>query len=419
MKYIYSFFLLFFFHVSFGQTKNKSITSTEFGAERNFKVNLPEGYKTDTIKKYPIVIVLDDDYLFDLYVGNSKVFAENDLAPQQIIVGVNTNYERNKDVSVVSKNGGLTKTANKFYNFIKKEVVPYIEKNLKTSPFLTIVGQGKSANFLTHFLKEPQPIFNAYIAISPSFNSNTHNLFATYNLKRYKNIDNTFFLYTSNNNLTSKDGRLINEQLKDGVESFGLENFHLTYDNFEKTPNLPTAISSAIPHALSVIFEKYARISKKEYDEKLKEATPLDAIEYLEKRYIEIDYLYGTNLNVRMKDILAIESIVMDQQDGDYLRVLGEFTMIKHPNSPLGEYYTGRFYELGEDYERADTYYRSGYGKMDPSDPNTDQYYENIERVTKILESKPKEEPLLPLEEEPLEEELPQEETPENIDNGN
>ena len=58
-------------------------------------------------------------YLFDLYLGNSKVFAEADLAPQQIVVGIDTDYEANKDVSIVKNNGGLTKTAQKFYNYMK------------------------------------------------------------------------------------------------------------------------------------------------------------------------------------------------------------------------------------------------------------------------------------------------------------
>ena len=105
----------------------------------------------------------------------------------------------------------------------------------------------------------------------------------------------------------------------------------------------------------------------------------------------------------------------MDRQEGDYLRVLGDFTMIKHPNSPLGDYYFGMFYELGKDYERADSYYKTGYGKMDPSDPNTDKFYQNIERIQRLAESAPKEEPL-PLDDIPLEEEQPQEENNNNDD---
>ena len=420
MKKIFTLLAIFSLAISFaqGETIEKQINSTSFNRTRTIKIHLPEGYKTDTVKKYPIAIVLDNDYLFDLYLGNSKVFAEADLAPQQIVVGIDTDYEANKDVSIVKNNGGLTKTAQKFYNYIAKEVVPFLEANLKTSPFLTIVGQGNAGNFLTHFLKEQQPIFNAYIAISPSFNKDTQNLFSTYNLKRYGNIDNTFFLYVSDNNLSSKQSDIIFTQLNEGITNLQVENIDTKFDSFENAENLPTSLSVPIPHALTQIFRKYAKISKEEYDEVIAEMAPLDAIEYLENRYIEIEYLYGTNLNVRMEDILAIEGIVMDQQDGDYLRVLGDFTMIKHPDSPLGEYYTGMFYELGKDYERADTYYRSGYGKMDPSDPNTDKFYQNIERITRLLENAPPQEELLPLEEEPLEdqpteEELPQEGDPE------
>ena len=53
----------------------------------------------------------------------------------------------------------------------------------------------------------------------------------------------------------------------------------------------------------------------------------------------------------------------------------------RFPSSPLGEYYIGRYYEEGKMFKRALKYYKVGYGKMDPSDPNADAYYENILRV--------------------------------------
>ena len=39
------------------------------------------------------------------------------------------------------------------------------------------------------------------------------------------------------------------------------------------------------------------------------------------------------------------------------------------PSSPLGEYYIGRYYESGKMFKKALKYYKIGYGKMDPSDP--------------------------------------------------
>lgn len=412
MKFLNTFILLFIVSIGYGQTIEKQINSLEFNKNRSLKIHLPKGYKNDTIKKFPLVIVLDNGYLFDLFVGNSTVFAEADLAPQQIVVGLDTDYARNQDVSTVTKNGDLTKNGRKFYNYIKKEVIPYLEANLKASPFLTIAGQGKAGNFITHFLKEQKPIFNAYLAISPTFNESTPNLFSTYNLKRLDDIDNQFYLYVSNNNSSSKQEKDIGALLKEGIEGLALEKLHVKFDVFTDSQNLPTAISASIPYAFTHIFDLYGAISKKEFEEKIKELAPLEAIKYLEDKYIDTEYLFGTNMNVRLEDIYAIEGIVMDRQDGDYLRVLGDFAMIKHPHSPLGDYYVGMFHELGKDYEKADFYYKSGYGKMDPSDPNADAFYQNIERVAKLAAAQPKDEEI-PLDDEPLDEENPDEETPE------
>ncbi len=51
------------------------------------------------------------------------------------------------------------------------------------------------------------------------------------------------------------------------------------------------------------------------------------------------------------------------------------------PTSPLGEYYIGRYYESGKMFKKALKYYKIGYGKMDPADPNSDAYYENVLRL--------------------------------------
>ena len=413
MKFLFTLVAVFTLSIGFGQTTiEKTINSSEFDRVRTIKIHLPVGYKSDTIKKYPLAIVLDDDYLFDLYVGNSKLFAESDLAPKQIVVGLDTDFGINQDVSIVKNNGGLTTNGNKFYNYIKNEVIPYLEANLETSPFITVIGQGKAGNFVTHFLKEQTPLFNAYIAISPSFNKDTHNLFSTYNLKRLDDIDNKFYLYVSNNNVNTGQEKNLLTTLNEGIQGLEVENLHTMFGNFDDSPNLPTAISAPIAYAFSQIFKLYARISKEEYDEKIKDLAPLEAIKFVEDKYLDIDYIYGTNLNVRIEDIYAIESIVMDRQDGDYLRVLGDFAMIKHPDSPIGDYYVGMFHELGKDYEKADSYYKSGYGKMDPSDPNTDAFYKNIERIATLAAAAPQEEELLPLEDEPLEEEPTEKETP-------
>ncbi|PQJ20724.1 hypothetical protein BSU00_10555 [Tenacibaculum sp. SG-28] len=138
------------------------------------------------------------------------------------------------------------------------------------------------------------------------------------------------------------------------------------------------------------MFSLYGKITKSEFEQHLQELEPLEAIKYVEKKYLDIEYLYGTNLKVRLEDIYAIEGIVIDKQNGDYLRVLGDFVSIQYPDLHLGDYYIGKYYEIGEDYEKADFYYKAAYGKMNMSDPNANAFYENIKRVNDLLESQEK-----------------------------
>lgn len=373
------------------------------GTTKNVKIYIPKNYDTDTIHKYPTAIVLNDQYLFDLYKGNAKLYADVDLAPRQIVVGIPTDYGTNKDVSLVKENLGLTKNSKVFYNFIKETLLPYIKKNYKTSPFTSIVGQGNAASFLTSFLREEKPIFNASVCITPHLTEKSNVLLSSYNLQRLAKGDNTYFLYTSHSSFDKGETQKAFNQRNTGLTSFENDKLLLRFDSFKNSPNKISAISESVPRAFDLIFKMYRNISKEEFEEKIKDLEPLEAIKYLEQRYIDLEYLYGTNLNVRLEDFYAIEGIVTDQMDGDYLRVLGDFAMIKHPTSPLGEYYVGKFHELGKDYKQADFYYKLGYGKMDPSDPNADAFYKNIERITSLAEQAPKEEPLP--EEENLEEE--------------
>jgi predicted alpha/beta superfamily hydrolase len=410
MKKLYTLLLLLFCIASFSQTiVSKKINSIEFNTERDLKIFLPKGYQNDTLLKYPLAIVLDDDHLFDLYVGNAKIYAKADLAPKQIVIGVSTDQGINKDVSTVDKTGGLSENGKKFYDFIKKEVIPYAQANYKTSPFLTIAGEGYAANFVTHFLKEQKPIFNTYVAISPKFNQHSQRILNSFNLPRLSEIDNQFHVYVSSNPFESSARSTIYNDIKNWMTSYESENLHITFDDFAKASSKPLAVSAALPYSFTKAFDLYSRISKEEYESKIKDLEPLEAIKYLESKYLDIEYIYGTNLNVRFEDIYAIEGIVMDKMDGDYLRVLGDFVMIKHPNSHLGEYYVGKFHELGRNYEQALFYYKEAYGKMELSDPNAEAFYENILRIEKAAEANKLEQDA-PIEDIPLEEDEEDEE---------
>ena len=76
-----------------------------------------------------------------------------------------------------------------------------------------------------------------------------------------------------------------------------------------------------------------------------------------------------------------------------------------YPESPIGDYYIGQYYETGNDLKRALKYYKNGYAKISSDDPNADGYYQNVERVMAKTKAKKK-----AYEEEYTEEEITSEE---------
>ena len=373
-------FILFYLCGFSQKTILKKLESDMLETTRNIKIYIPQGYEKDSVKNYPLAIVLDEDYMFDLYVGNSVLFSKKDKAPKQIVVGISMEETKGKDISFDRNSGRLTGSAKNFYEFIRDEVLFYIESNYRTSPFITLVGQGYSANLITHFLQENTAFINSFICINPSFSDFIGDELVSYNLPRFIKEDNTFYFYTNNSDSFSSKKQVKIDQVQKGLANLEIKNFNIIND-ITNTSSSVSAIGEAIPRALTKVFEVYSSISKEEYEKNIKELNPLDAISYLENKYLEIEFLFGSDLGIREKDIYAIESIIIEKENGDRLRDFGKMILKLFPSSPLGEYYIGRYYESGKMFKKALKYYKIGFGKMDPSDKNADAFYENILRI--------------------------------------
>ena len=373
-------FILFYFCGFSQETIQKNLESIFLNSNRNISIYIPEGYEKDNLKNYPLTIVLDEEYLFDAYVGNAVLFAKKDKAPKQIVVAISMEDTKGADISFDINSGQLTSSAQSFYTFIRDEVLFYMESNYRTSPFITLVGQGYSANLITHFLKEDTAFINSFICINPSFSDFIGNELQSYDLLKFGREDNTFYFYTNNSTSFSADKQIQIDQIQKGLSTIGVTNFHIINDVINTSSSV-SAMSEAIPRALTKVFEVYSGITKEEFDRNIKDLAPLDAISYLENKYLEIEFFFFTSLGIRKNDIYAIENIIIEKENGDRLRDFGKMILKLYPTSPLGDYYIGKYYETGKMIKKALKQYKIGYGKMDPSDPNADAFYENILRL--------------------------------------
>jgi len=404
----------------------KEFQSDVLNTTRLLKISVPKSYKDNPDRMYPLTIVLDSEYLFDIYVANAKLYANKDKAPEQIVVGIiqNQNKERYKDCSYDKVTSMPTEEGTLFYKFVRNEVLNYMDANYRISPFKTIIGNTVTANFTNYFLLAQEPAFSAYVNINPSYALDMK----TFLLKKVPAIEEPTYYYIINGKYNSKKKQKLIEEINGLLSQSNNKNFNYFYDKQDNSTKT-ASIGQGIARSLAFIFEQYSPISKEEFQNKIAHMTPPEAIEYLEKKYVDIDYLFGANIKIRERDIFAIESIIIDKEDGDYLEEFGKMINRLYPESPIGDYYIGKYYETGNDYKKALKYYKNGYAKIDADDPNKDGYYQNVERVLALREAQkhPKEDEDEveeedndnqdeKLDENPTDEENQQQETPENED---
>ncbi|KKN01141.1 hypothetical protein LCGC14_1130660, partial [marine sediment metagenome] len=110
-----------------GQVTQEIFESFKLQERRDVRYYVPEEY--DKAKKYPLIVVLDGDYLFDQTVANAKFYNKFHGMPASIVVGVDQskNGLRFDDCAFESDTGLPSEKGKLFFEFIGTELIPYIE----------------------------------------------------------------------------------------------------------------------------------------------------------------------------------------------------------------------------------------------------------------------------------------------------
>lgn len=337
----------------FGQVI-KELFSYKLDENREIKIRLPYNYDETGDIKYPIILVLDSDYLFGPVVGNIDYQTYWDEMPDCIIVGINQEKTREKDFEYNKETYLPAQEGAAFFEFIGMELLPYIEKNYNTSPFKVIIGHDLSANFINYYILKTIPLFNAYVSISPVLAKEMP--IRLY--ERLSKIDKALFYYlaTSDGDISSLRKSILNTNSK--LKTISNPNLNYRFDDFEDS-NHYLLVGQAVPEALNKIFEIYKPISRKEYSEKLLTFSGT-SFEYLENKYDYIYNQYGFKKPVIENDLRAIAAACMKRTDNESLLKLAKLARKTYPESMIGAYYYGMYYESVGDYKKALQRYHSG-----------------------------------------------------------
>ena len=359
---------------------NDTILSKYLNEKRSIEIQLPRSYNTESDKKYPLILVLDGEYMFNIVSGSVDYLSYWGDIPENLVVGINQRTTRFKDSSVFDNltYTPITSTAS-FYDFIVNELIPYISKNYRISDFKMIVGQERTANFANFFLLKPNPIIRGVISISPKLSDNMNDYL-------YDNLSktNSKIIYTIST--SKKDFETIyknTSELATKLDSINNKNIRFKSIIFDDENHyiLP---SVSVPNSIRSTFSLFSDIDKVEYDSII---SRLDSspIEYLKNKYEQIKVFYDIDKSISINDFMAVEEYIENNENFDLYDDLSKLAFKEYPETVLPSYYKGRFHEEKGNLEKAMHLYRSAYNMNEVEGLTKDYLLELAERLQEDL----------------------------------
>ncbi|MEQ3655239.1 MAG: alpha/beta hydrolase-fold protein [Dokdonia sp.] len=347
--------LLFLSPNTLSQTIYKEIESLKLGEKRQLKIQLPRNYDSNSDKYYPVIVVMDGDYLFEPVAGNVDFYSYWEEMPDVIVVGILQDYTRDNDTFYDDVNYLPSESGAAFFEFIGLELMPYLDEQYRTANFRIAVGHDLTANFMNYYLMKEPTLFQGYVSISPDLAP----LMDERLVDRLGVAKQKIFYYLAT---ASDDIKVLREPiiaLDSQLKAIGNPNVNYYFDNFEGATHY-SLVGRAIPMAMENIFSIYRPISKKEYKETLLNL-PGSLYTYLVDKYATVKELFGLEDKIRVNDFIAISTAMEKRNDWEGMEQLGKLARSQYPETMLGNYYLALALEKTGENKKAMRTYQNGY----------------------------------------------------------
>ena len=359
------------------QIKYESLSSQKLGETREIKIQLPRNYEKNKDKRYPVVVVLDGDYLFEPVAGMVDYYGYWEDIPEMIVVGINQDGIRTNDTSYSENNFLPEGKGAKFFEFIGMELLAQLDQKYRTANFRIIVGHDFTSNFINYYLLKSSPVFQGYINLSPDLAPEMANRI-TEALKTAE-TKKWFYLATSSDDIPSlkQDILSFDNQLKN------IENDKVSYEfqDFDDETHY-SLVGKAIPSAISGMFDIYRPISTKDYNEILLQ-TSISPSEYLADKYNSIEELYGIERTISINDFLAVHKAIEKTRNWEEYKELYKMAFDHYPGTMLGTFFEARYEEETGNPKKAMRIYQNAYGQEKIAFIDTDFMLEKADAIKK------------------------------------
>jgi predicted alpha/beta superfamily hydrolase len=372
--------LLLAFVCSAGMHAQKIVTqvsSPRLKENREITIGLPASYDKNPDKKYPLLVLLDGDYLFDPFQGALNYGNYWEDLPEVIIVGIsqNKNNEREIDCAVDEATGLPAESGEKFFEFISLGVIPYMQQKYRISPFKMIAGHDTTAGFMNFYLYKEDPLFTGYISLSPGLAQDME----THIPERLAAITKPIFYYQST---ADGDVRKMQQRIRDldkGIKAAKKESLNYGFDDFKGATHYSLVLHS-IPNALYQFFAAYQPISMNEFNEKIA-ILPSGYVDYLANKYDVMEKALSMKIPIRINDFKAIEAAILKNKAYQEFDKLSDMARKSYPKSMLADYQLGMMYEKMGENKKALKAYQVAYQKEEIGDLTKDLMLDKIDQL--------------------------------------
>jgi hypothetical protein len=339
---------LFIGQIAISQALYRAFPSDVLGEERNVKILKPRNYSRNPEKTYPLVIVLDGDFLFEPVAGTVDYLSYWDQMPESFVVGINQRESRYDESQINPESGFPEPQTLKFMDFVM-ELRQTMMNEYRVAPFTVIVAKDITANIASYYLMRKKIAVNALIQIAPEYSTliqqklmNELSLLEEYNY---------FYVATPEND--DSISKLITEKTDSLFAS--KKNLNLKHEKIAGS-NTYTVAAHAIPRGLEFIFKEYQLIDKEKlinedfteeikFEEKENKKGMVRVIDRILEKYRMIKEIYGVEMKLRLIDLVTIADYVASKEDWDQLIEIGLLAHKEYPDILYGHYIEGLGYE--------------------------------------------------------------------------
>jgi predicted alpha/beta superfamily hydrolase len=228
------------------------------GQEYELQILLPSGYEGNT-KKYPVVYLMDSQWDFPLV---KCIYGEqyyDGFIPEMIVVGVTWKggkVLRSRDYTPPTNAGpqGETGGADKFLDFMKTELFPFIESNYRAeSDNRTLMGCSLGGLLTLYTLFTHTDMFTGYAAASPALGWDNGALSKHEEAFSKKQLTKALRVYMTVGDV--EGGRPYFERFAENMKSRSYKNVRLHSKVLENTGHSGTK-SETYSRGLQYVFER-------------------------------------------------------------------------------------------------------------------------------------------------------------------